>query len=329
VFLLLDPLVVFEFDKFRSDIRRWVTDPLTGTWKPIWAAQFTNVEPWSYWFTNVLWWGLGPLFELWGVLGIAWLLYRRDRAGLVAASFAIFYYLTAGRTITPFARYGVPLVPAFAIAAGALSADLLQRPRWRRIAIIATAVILMTTGLYAAAYMNVYRAPDSRLTASRYLLRHVPPGARILVEPSHNIPPTGRYLTSPHFFRDYVMWDRNAQRNDYYRLIALDTYRYLYNPRVSAQEKRSYIARRVALADYILMDDTFLQFYQHLPASAHAVVKQYYEDLFAGRLGFRLKQTFKTYPSLGAFEINDDSAELSFRLFDHPRVFIFERIPSG
>jgi hypothetical protein len=73
------------------------------------------------------------------------------------------------------------------------------------------------------------------------------------------------------------------------------------------------------------MDDTFVQFYHHLPASTHGVVKQYYDDLFAGRLGFELMRTFKTYPALGGVEINDDAAELSFRLFDHPRVFIFGR----
>jgi hypothetical protein len=125
------------------------------------------------------------------------------------------------------------------------------------------------------------------------------------------------------------MWNRNAERRDYYHLFSLDTYRHLYNPRVPADEKREYIRRRLANVDYILMDDTFLQFYSHLPADRHGVVKQYYDDLFSGRLGFRLMQTFKTYPAIGPFTINDDSAELSFRLFDHPRVFIFERVRPG
>ena len=78
-------------------------------------------------------------------------------------------------------------------------------------------------------------------------------------------------------------------------------------------------------ADYIVMDDTYVQFYEHLPASEHGVVKQYYEDLFAERLGFRLMRTFKVYPRLGGIDINDDGAELTFRLFDHPRVFVFVR----
>jgi hypothetical protein len=135
----------------------------------------------------------------------------------------------------------------------------------------------------------------------------------------------GAYLTNPSFHIDYVLWDKDSERHDYYRLYALDTYRYLYDSRPSAEEKRAYIQRRLGLADYIVMDDTFLQFYQQLPASEHGVVKQYYEDLFAGRLGFELMRSFKVYPRLGGVEIDDDAAELTFRLFDHPRVFVFAR----
>jgi hypothetical protein len=36
-------------------------------------------------------------------------------------------------------------------------------------------------------------------------------------------------------------------------------------------------------------------------------------------------RTFKVYPSLFGIKINDDAAELTFRLFDHPRVFVFAR----
>jgi hypothetical protein len=324
-FLLLDPFVWLEFEKAVAGISELVTGPMTGEIRAIWGAQFTNVQPRPFWFTNLLWWGLGPAFEIWAILGVVWLLWRRDRLALMAAAFPIVYYLVAGRTILPFARYAVPLVPALAVVAGALSADLLRRPALRRVGAMATAVVIAVTVLYAAAYMNVFIKPDSRLVASQYLLNRVPAGSRILIEPSHNIPPMGRYLANPDFNLDYVLWGKDSERNDYYQLFALDTYRYLYDARPSADAKREYIQRRVALADYIVMDDTFLQFYQHLPAGQHGVVKEYYDDLFAGRLGFKLMRSFKVYPRLAGFDINDDAAELTFRLFDHPRVFVFAR----
>jgi 4-amino-4-deoxy-L-arabinose transferase-like glycosyltransferase len=74
IFLLLDPLVVRYFDKFQSDIKVWVIDPLSGTSKPEWIAQFADVNAIPYWFTNLLWWGLGPALEIWAIAGVLWLL---------------------------------------------------------------------------------------------------------------------------------------------------------------------------------------------------------------------------------------------------------------
>jgi hypothetical protein len=134
----------------------------------------------------------------------------------------------------------------------------------------------------------------------------------------------GSHLTAVNFHRNYILLYPTTEVHDYYQIYSLDMYRTLYNP-WSDDNRREYIKSRLALADWLVMDDTNLQWYQHLPESTHAVVKQYYRDLFAGNLGFKLIHTFKVYPSLFGREINDDGAELTFRLFDHPRVFIFHR----
>ena len=327
LFLILDPLVVQYFDKFRSDIKDWVIDPLSGASKPFWISQFADVNGVTYWVTNLLWWGLGPAFEIWALAGVIWLLVRRDRMALLAAAFPIAYWLSAGRTasVAPFIRYTVPLAPPLAVAAAVISADLLRRPRWRPLAMAATGIVLGTTLLWAAAYMNVFRSPDSRLAASQWLLEHVPRDSKILIEPSQNTPPVGSYLTNVNFHGSYVMFYPQTERHDYYWLYPLDTYRSLYNRGVDDDWRRNYIQSRLALVDWIVMDETYLESYKHLPESEHGVVKQYYRDLFAGRLGFQLVQTFKTYPSLLGFTINDDAAEWTFRLFDHPGVYIFRR----
>jgi hypothetical protein len=327
-FLLLDPLVIRYYAKFRSDIKDWVTDPLLGINRPIWIAQFTDVNPQTYWLTNLLWWSVGPALEIWAIVGLAWLFVRRDRIAFMAAAFPIVYWLFSGRTIAPFVRYVIPLTPGLAVAAGVVSADWIRRPRWRTPAIAATVVVVGTTFLWALAYMNVFRAPDSRLAASEWLVKNVPPGSTILVEPSQNTPPMGSYLNATDFNGDYVLWaDRTGQgeREDYYHLYTLDVYRFLYNPGVSDETRQRYIDSRLRLADWIVMDDTFVDFYSHLSEQTHHIPKQYYRDLFAGKLGFDLAQSFKTYPALFGRTINDDNSELTFRLFDHPRVFIFRR----
>ena len=148
--------------------------------KPFWIGQFADVNGLIYRFSNLLWWGLGPALEIWGIAGLLWLI-RRDRLAFLAAAFPIMYWVSAGRTATvaPFIRYTVPLAPPLAVAAAALSADLLRHPRWRRAAMLATGVVLGTTMLYAVAYMNVFRQPDSRLMASRWLIQNVPANGQV------------------------------------------------------------------------------------------------------------------------------------------------------
>jgi hypothetical protein len=51
--------------------------------------------------------------------------------------------------------------------------------------------------------------------------------------------------------------------------------------------------------------------------------------LFDGKLPFALVKTFKVYPSLLGMTINDDRAEQTFRHFDHPRVYVFQRYRNG
>lgn len=324
-FFALDPHVVVHYEKFQSDIAELVTLPLTGQTQPIWGAHFADVQPQRFWFTNLLWWGLGPAFEVWSLAGLVWLAVRRQPLSWVALSFPLAYWAAAGQSTLPFVRYAMPLMPALSVSAAVLSADLLARPTLRRVAQVATAVVVGSTALYTLAYLNIYRSQDARLAASAYLMERLPAGASILVEPSHNIPPTGEYLASPDFHGDYVLWGADTERTDHFRLIALDTYRYLYDPGPSDEEKRAYIERRLAMADYIVMDDTYLQFYAPLSRERHGAVKDYYDRLFSGRTDFQLLETFKVYPSLFGVEIDDDAAELSFRLFDHPRVFVFMR----
>jgi 4-amino-4-deoxy-L-arabinose transferase-like glycosyltransferase len=327
-FLLLDPMVWLYWDKFLFDLRTQITEPLSGATRPIFFAHFFDLEhPRLSFFTNLLWWGMGPALEIAGLAGVVWLLTRRTKPAMLSAIVPIAYFLVAGNTVAPFIRYAIPLAASLTVAAGVLCADLLRQPRWRLAGAMATLLVLGSTAAYAAAYMNIFRQPDSRVAAARYLRQVLPAGAKVLVEPSQNVPPIGSYYYATNFYGDYVMWG-GRQRLDFVQLHKLDTYVHLYNRRVTQDEKRSYIASMVAQVDWIVIDDTYTQWYDHLPESDYAVVKQYYRDLFEGRLGFELDRTFKVYPSLFGFEINDDGSEFSFRLFDHPRIWVFKRRPA-
>jgi len=47
--------------------------------------------------------------------------------------------------------------------------------------------------------------------------------------------------------------------------------------------------------------------------------------MFGGDLGFELIEVFQSNPSIGNFEINDQFSEEAFTVYDHPKVFVFQK----
>lgn len=322
VFAAVNPLVLAHWDRFLADVHEGIVQPNFQGDGPIWTAQFADVERRSFWFTNLLPWTLGPAFAVCAIAGVVWASVCRERAPLAVAGFVVLYYLVASQTTTPYARYVLPAVPGLAVAAGLLCARLQVANLAGRVAV---AGVVATTALWAVAYARVYHLEDARLTAAKFINLQIPEGANILVEPSHNTPPTGEYWRRPEFFTDYVGWGADTVRRDRYALHTLDVYRQLYDRTLTPDEKRAYIRGRLALVDYIVMDDTFEEFYEHLHGPDHAPVREYYRDLFSGALGFAPLRRFKVHPGLFGLEIPDEAAEMTFSLFDHPTVHVFAR----
>ena len=55
---------------------------------------------------------------------------------------------------------------------------------------------------------------------------------------------------------------------------------------------------------------------------------RYYERLFNGELGYQKVAEFSVYPTIPILNIpiNDETADESFTVYDHPKVIIFEKI---
>ena len=52
---------------------------------------------------------------------------------------------------------------------------------------------------------------------------------------------------------------------------------------------------------------------------------RYYEALFSGELGYERMPTFTSRPRLFGIEIDDDDADESFTVYDHPKVILFRK----
>jgi hypothetical protein len=123
-------------------------------------------------FTGKLWGGLGPALVI-GVIGLALALYRRTRTDLILASFVLAYLVDLLTVRAHFDRYVLPLVPALAALAG----------RQRILAPITLGCLIVPLVWTIGDDVRLTRT-DTRAVAHAWIVRNVPPHARIAAESS-------------------------------------------------------------------------------------------------------------------------------------------------
>lgn len=330
VFLAINPFVLLAPRRF-LEMSAITARFVSGESQPHWTFQFTGTDP-TYWVTNLLYFGMGPALEALCLLGLTWAVVRRSRGDLLLLAFVVPYFLLVGTGYMKFVRYAVPLLPFLALFGARLVVDawrLARRPLARAAAGAAIAAVGLASLAYTVAYLNVYRQEDARIQASRWIHRNVPAGATLLIDSSAATPLVGSRFFRPEFYgrtvRENEMY---AKKEDHFTIKVLNLLSDPSRPPPSGAWWEGYLRERLAGVEYIAMSDEHYEQYRHRP-EAYPVLGAFYRDLFAERLGYRLVTTFKTYPSLLGFELNDDRAELTFRLFDHPRIWIFRRISDG
>ena len=123
-------------------------------------------------FTGKLWDGFGPALVI-GVIGLALALYRRTRTDLILASFVLAYLVDLLTIRAHFDRYVLPLVPALAALAG----------RQRILAPITLGCLIVPLVWTVGDDARLTRT-DTRAVAHAWIVRNVPPHARIAAESS-------------------------------------------------------------------------------------------------------------------------------------------------
>jgi len=327
-FLIADPFVVMNPGSF-LDRNIKTFDYVKGAIQPQWTFQFTGATV-GYWFSNVLYYGMGPALEILCLLGVLWALWkRRWTDGLVLAFLAI-YFASIGFGYLKFIRYAIPLLPFLCLLGGRLAAALYETARTRALRFIVAMGTILVGALsvfYTLAYLNIYRQADVRVQASRWIHENIPRGSTVAYNISYATPLFGEMFFHPQFYDSYTVGFGHDEfvKKDFYTLKALNFFTYASASLNPPDKFRKYIRERLADADYIVMSDEHSEQYAFRPREYPAVV-QFFRRLYAERLGFRLVRTFAVQPAFWGMAINDDRSELTFRLFDHPKVRIFKKI---
>jgi hypothetical protein len=279
---------------------------------------------------NLALWQLGVPLAVAALVGIAVLLVRvartahtwwRLRGGLgpeaivtmtsqlmlVGYTATIFFYF--GTRFVHSGRYLLPLVPLLAVAA-AFGLVTLTRDRSRLWGALSTAVVA-TTALFAVAFVHIYSQPNTRVAASDWIVANVPAGSSIANEHWDDPLPIG----------SRARWiEERAHAAGHppgYRGILLP----VFDPDDSAKARRLY--DMLVTADvFVLSSPRAWNTIGRMP-SRFPIMKRFYEELFAGRLGFVAAARFSSYPGLFGIEIDDLRAEEAFWVYDHPPVAVF------
>lgn len=308
-FFVVSPYSLLNFNDF-LDAMKFENAVVLGTFEVPWTIQFYNTPPFLFYLRNLLWF-LGPLVSILGILGHfvwLWKIYRKgeDLRILPVLLFDIIYFLYVGAWFGKFIRYMLPLFPGLILAACWLIRWMwsLSKETWRKIIVgIIVGLTILVQLSWAFAFETVYSREHTRIAASEWIYKHVPHGSKLITETFDQALPVGI----------------SGQVNDY-KFNAVKNYE------ADNEEKISGLAKTLADSDYYILSSR--RFSGTIPRAPEKfpVTSKFYSKLFSGELGYVPVAKFTSYPNFLGFEINDDGAEETLQVFDHPTIYVFKKV---
>ncbi len=313
--------VLLAPDAFAQSLRTLLSWARGGTVRQA-DLQFVETAPWLYWVTNLLRYGAGPVLWVCGLAGVG-LLAVRGRPGRLVLAAGVPYFLVMGAGFQKFMRFSLPVHPVLALGGGLLLATLWGGRGLSRALVGALLAIHVLVGL---AYAGVFLREDPRIRAGRELARELPPGTRVLLETTHSNPPLIEEDYRKGLFGSYLprLGLPLVRRCGEFELLYLDPYVYLYEVVREPQAQWACILEALDEADVVIVGNRYRDQYARLPHRFPAMAR-FYRELDGGALGFACVRVYRNPARLGPLEIDDARAELTFRLFDRPTLWVYVR----
>jgi uncharacterized membrane protein len=296
------------------------------------SVQWANRTPYLYPFEQMVRWGMGvPLgLAVWAGAAAATVVLLRalgSAAGrarwlvlLVPLVWVWFNWYYWGKAFANAMRYFLPIYPLLILLASwALLGGLwwarrqaraaerrgARARRWLPAALTAALVVVVGyTTLYALAYTSIYLHKTTRVAASEWIMRNLPPGTRIANE--HWDDPVPLRVLG----RDSAPW-AGPQLELYAEEDAT---------------KRERLLAALDQADVIAITSSRLTSSIPRIPERYPLATEYYRLLFSGELGFAKIAEFTSYPRLGPWVfLRDDDAQELWVNYDHPKVMLFQK----
>ncbi|MBI3538138.1 MAG: hypothetical protein HY070_11355, partial [Chloroflexi bacterium] len=311
--------------------------------------QWTDRPAYIFPFENIVLWGLGLPLGLAAWAGFAFaayqLIFKKQWQHLLIFVWIGLTFAYTGQQFAKTIRYFLQLYPFFCLLAAwglfqlwdrltrviASREAAKQSPSYKEFASSRTSFLAMTdlvrlarfgvialfaivigyTLFWSLAFTSIYTRPVSRVTASRWIFNNVPTGTVIANE--HWDDPLPLRVDGKDPFGGMYRGLKSSS-DGLMQWYAEDT-----------PEKRAQAIAWLDEADYIVLSSNRL--YKAIPRlpMRYPLTTKYYEWLFDGAFGFENVAIIHSRPELFGIQINDDDAEESFTVYDHPQVLIFKK----
>ena len=303
IFFLFSPYTILDIAHYRESMV-YETGVALGRFSVPYTLQFLHTTPYLYQIRTMLWLA-GPITII-GLIGLIVMVIQMIRRfhskfTIHYSLFIIFpciYFGWSGSWYAKFARYNVPFLPFVTIAAAWLCTMIIKRFRLTGLAF--TAFLLISTFAWGLANFSVFIRPQTRMEASEWIYANIPGGAQLYTEHWNDGLPID--LPSPKNFNRETL---NVYDED-------------------NTNKQLYYADKLALGDYIILSTRRIWGTMPNLTEKYPLTSLFYRKLLNGELGYTEVATFASYPQLLEWVVNDDSAEESVQVFDHPTVRIFQ-----
>lgn len=310
-----------QFIKNLQELKSYNT---VDSWFPP-AIQWHSAKPIIFPLKNLVLWGMGlPL----GIISLVALIYSlislirlKSLKSLIAnyqlliTLLIVFWvlglFIYQGLQFCKTIRYFLPIYPFLAV----LSANFLIKideylfkKISRPLFLITNCLLLIAVFIYPISFLSIYSRPITRVTASKWIYENIPNGSTVTYEEWDDGLPLGLPDYPPANFKteSLMMYD-------------FDT-----------PEKWQKLNEKLAKVDYIfLTSNRAYGSIMKLPEK-YPQTTAYYQSLLNGTGKFKKAAEFTSYPCFPPFGkplfcFNDDNADESFTVYDHPGVFIFQK----
>ena len=313
VFIIVEPYALIDFREFWQQTmqqRQMTYDAFTFPY----TLQYVDKTPYFYELKNIFMWGLGPILATVSFIGALYftiVAVKKEKKTkwaqeLILVVFFWTYFFVVGKFAVGWMRYMLPLYPLFSLFAALLVWRLYTLLKSKLKIPIPLFIALLL--IWPLSFMNIYTKPNTRVLASNWIYQNISLDKTIAVEHWDDQLPLG---------------------GSSYKTITLP----LYDP--DTFQKWQIINKSLANIDYIIIASNRLYVpLQKLtdckkipPYHCYPITANYYKNLFNGSLGYEKVAEFENLPTIPLLNIaiDDQNADESFTVYDHPKVMIFKK----